>query len=128
MKKNIGVFENETKGTNTQKLYIETRGEQNDTQGKIEVKNIIMKSIEKLQNNEFPINPLKVENGVVIVDNGQLFHSFLASIGTLKAISKAGIVASEWFGILEDEAEAYCCAFLNQLQEELPYKESPKRG
>ena len=52
MKKNIGVFENETKGTNTQKLYRETRGEQNDTQGKIEVKNIIMKSIEKLQNNK----------------------------------------------------------------------------
>lgn len=85
--------------------------------------NFYFQIFEKLQNNEFPINPLKVESGVVTVDNGQLFHRFPASIETLKSISKAGIVATEWFGILEDEAEAYCCAFLNQLQEELPYKE-----
>lgn len=85
--------------------------------------NFYFQIFEKLQNNEFPTNPLKVENGVVIVDNGQLFHRSLASIETFKGISKVGIVATEWFGILESENEAYCCAFLDQLQEELPYKE-----
>ena len=83
--------------------------------------NFYFQIFEKSQNNEFPINPLKVENGVVMVDNGQLFHRFPASIEALKSISKVGVVATEWFGIPEEEGEAYYCTFLNQLQE-LPYK------
>ncbi len=81
---------------------------------------IYLRLFERLKNNEFPINPIPIEDGRVSIDVGHPFHRASASISTLKGISVAGLVASEWYGILESEDEAYFCTFLNKVQEEVP--------
>lgn len=81
------------------------------------------KLFERMKNKEFPVEPIKIEDGKVEIAVGHPFHRANASINTLHGISVAGLVASEWYGILECEGEAYFCTFLDTLQEELPYKE-----
>ena len=81
---------------------------------------IYLRLFEKLQNNEYPVNPILIKDGKVSISVGHPFHRASASISTLYGISVAGLVASEWYGILESEDEAYFCTFLNTLQEELP--------
>ena len=75
---------------------------------------------EKLHNGEIEVNSLNVEDGLVNIKPGEVFHVMPSNFENLKNISVAGLVASEWFGLLESEAEAYFCAFVDQLQEEMP--------
>ena len=81
---------------------------------------IYLRWYERLENNEFPTSLISTEEGKVVINPGHPFHRAIASMSTLQGISIAGLVASEWYGILESEREALFCTFLNLLQEELP--------
>lgn len=63
-----------------------------------------------------PIEPFKFEttNAGYEVPENTVFHRCPARIDTLRGISDCGVMASEWFGRLEEELEGRLCAFLNQ--------------
>ena len=74
----------------------------------------------KLLNNEIPVHQLDIEDGIVNINSGHSFHRLPLRMVSLHNISVGGLLASEWFNILESESEAYLCTFLDTVQDELP--------
>lgn len=68
--------------------------------------------------NQQSINQMKVEDGKVIIEEHALNHRCSSSIDSLKMISMYGVLASEWFGILESEREGCFCAFVSRMKGE----------
>lgn len=67
----------------------------------------------------FPVD----ENGKVIIKPGMINHKCANDFEILNFISKYGVLASEWFGILESEREGCFCTFVSRLKsEDYPYK------
>lgn len=71
---------------------------------------------------EYKVNFLSTIDDEVNISVGQPFHRMQANLQSLRNISISGLVASEWFGILESEDEAYLCTFLDTLQQYIPEK------
>ena len=70
------------------------------------------------------VKPFSVdENGKVIIKAGMVNHRCSTDFDTLRFISEYGVLASEWFGILESEREACFCTFVSRIKNEnYPYK------
>ncbi len=71
-----------------------------------------------------PIQQLETdENGKVILNRGQIFHKIRTPTDDnfdnpiIRSISERGIIASEWFGILESEGEGRFCSFFDTISE-----------
>jgi len=69
---------------------------------------------------EYKVNFLPTGDDKVNISTGQPFHCMAVNLQSLRNISISGLVASEWFGILESENEAYLCTFLDTLHENVP--------
>ena len=76
-----------------------------------------------VQSESDEIKPLDIEDGKVVIKEGQPFHTMPARLASLKNISVGGLLASEWFGILESENEASLCTFLDTIHPEIPEKQ-----
>lgn len=63
---------------------------------------------------EVTINPMEIQNGKVVLRDGQICHRCTASMETLSNISVGGVLASEWFGQQESEREGFLCVFLSK--------------
>jgi len=64
------------------------------------------------------VKPFPVKDGKAEIVAGMSNHRCSNSLDTLKAISEYGIIASEWFGIIESEREAVFCSFIEQVHSE----------
>lgn len=81
----------------------------------------ISKKEKDFEISQFPID----NNGKVLIEPGMLNHSCSGDIEILKNISKYGILASEWFGVLESEREGCFCTFLSRMKnDDYKYKGS----
>lgn len=60
----------------------------------------------------FPIDG----NGKVIIKPGMVNHRCSNELEKLNFISQYGILASEWFGVLESEREACFCSFVSRMK------------
>lgn len=68
---------------------------------------------------DFPID----DNGKAIITSGMVNHRCSCEFDILRNISKYGVLASEWFGILESENEGRFCVFVSKMKnEDYPYK------
>lgn len=68
---------------------------------------------------QFPMN----DDGKVIIKPGMLNHRCANDFEILRHISKHGVLASEWFGILESEREGRFCTFISRMKgKDYPYK------
>lgn len=65
-----------------------------------------------------PIKPMNLKDGLVEIKGGMLNHQCTNNIELLESIAKEGILASEWFGIMESEMEGTFCAFLSRMNTE----------
>lgn len=76
-------------------------------------KNISSRS-EDFSINEFPIT----NDGKVDIKPGMVNHGCSGNLEALANISKYGVLASEWFGILESECEGRFCVFVSRTKNE----------
>lgn len=90
----------------------------------IEQKRMIVKKLEKMymdsveESKETEVQLFPQKNGKVEIVPGMLNHRCSNSLDSLKAISQYGILASEWFGIVESEREAVFCSFVDRIHSE----------
>lgn len=72
------------------------------------------------------ISPLEIdENNEVIIKRGMINHRCSSNMESLRSLANYGILASEWFGYLESEAEGRFCAFVSRMKgDEYPIKGS----
>ena len=68
--------------------------------------------------NDNSVKPLNVIDGKVVLDDSLYFHKTRADYKKLKSMSVSGVIASEWFGILEAELEGRFCTFLDKVLSE----------
>ena len=70
------------------------------------------------QSKEKTIAPFPQENGKAVIKPGMINHRCSNSLEVLRTISEYGILASEWFGIVESEREGVFCAFVDRVHSE----------
>lgn len=75
----------------------------------------LYKSLEN-KKDMYLVNEFPVRDGKVIIKPGMINHRCSNDLDVLGYISKYGVLASEWFGILESEREACFCAFVSRLK------------
>lgn len=68
--------------------------------------------------NDNSVKPLNVVDGKVVLDDSLYFHRAISDYKILKSMSVSGVIASEWFGVLEAELEGRFCTFLNKVLSE----------
>lgn len=68
---------------------------------------------EEARLNQKIVKPMQVSDDKVVIKPGTPFHLCVPKLEVLKNISNGGVLASEWFGILESEQEGIFCTFLN---------------
>ena len=73
---------------------------------------------------DMDINPMKIEDDKVVVEEGVLYHVCPPKMSSLEGISLGGLLCSEWFGVLENEGEARFCAFLSEKNDKFDKNES----
>ncbi len=91
---------------------------------------VIVKKLENLylnikkQAQEQAVNSLPIdENGNVIIEMHAINHKCSNSLEILRSISNYGLLASEWFGVLESEREGCFCTFISRMKgENYPYR------
>lgn len=73
---------------------------------------------DKLENN--PATPMAIVDGKVTIPEHAVFHRIAkdANIENVKALSIGGIIASEWFDVLESEQEGRFCSFFTCIPNE----------
>ena len=116
--KNLGVVDNCSFGLISEHFDL-------SDEGKVSLnfwENFYFNLFNLLQLPENKVNFLDIEEDHVNIYPGQPFHSMVADPQALRNISICGLVASEWFGQLESEGEAYCCTFLNTFPEKIEKK------
>lgn len=88
----------------------------------IALENLYYSLYEKSKESE--ITPMMIdETNHVIIKSSMVNHRCHSDINTLKTISEFGVLASEWFGILEDEREGCFCTFVSRMKkEDYPFK------
>ena len=63
------------------------------------------------------------EGNKVVINPGMLNHRCSGDLDSLRNISKYGVLASEWFGVLESEMEGRFCVFISRMKgDNYPYK------
>lgn len=63
------------------------------------------------------VNPMKKdEDNKIVIEKGLVNHRCSSNISNLRTISNYGVLASEWFGILESENEGCFCAFVSRMK------------
>ena len=82
----------------------------------------ILKKIEELYLKVYALSfndenamSLPIVDGRVDIPEGTYFHVTKPSLNQMKNIGLAGLIASEWFGIIESEREGIFCTFLNTV-------------
>ena len=72
---------------------------------------------------ETEINPIEIDNdNRVVVKPYMAFHRSNSDLNTLRMISEKGILATEWFGLLESEREGCFCTFISRIKRvDYPY-------
>ncbi len=76
----------------------------------------------KAKNSEVAIMDID-ENNQVIIKPYMVNHRCSPDLNCLKTISQYGVLASEWFGILESEREGCFCTFVSRIKNnEYKYK------
>lgn len=77
---------------------------------------------EKAKDSE--VIPMSIdENNQVIIKPYMVNHRCSSDLNNLKLISEYGVLASEWFGLLESEREGCFCTFVSRMKkEEYPFK------
>ena len=74
---------------------------------------------------EFPCKSMLLDtNGLVDIKPNLINHRCSSELDALKNISLYGVLASEWFGILESEREGCFCVFVTRMKN----KSYPYRG
>lgn len=73
----------------------------------------------QILNDDSHVSSMEIKDGKVLITDGKIYHQLGGSIdiSKLKSISEIGIVATEWFGILESEQEGFFCTFLNEVKQ-----------
>ena len=72
------------------------------------------------------ITMLQTSEGRVVIPDKTPIH--VTAISQLDGISRGGILASEWFGEFESEAEGRFCCFFSRINGENPELRGPTRG
>lgn len=84
----------------------------------------VVKKLEQLylalmeQSKKTEVRPFPQENGRAIIQPGIINHRCSNSLDALSAISQYGILASEWFGVIESEREGVFCSFVDRIHNE----------
>lgn len=78
------------------------------------LQNLYYSSCDKVS--EMKINSFPIEENKVIIKPMMINHRCRDDIEMLEGISKYGIIASEWFGILESEQEGRFCTFVDRIK------------
>lgn len=84
----------------------------------------IVKRLEQLylklieESKKTDITPFPEKEGKVLIKEGMINHRCSNSLESLEAISRYGILASEWFGQIESEQEGVFCAFVDRIHDE----------
>ena len=72
---------------------------------------------EKAKDSE--VTPMSIdENNQVIIKPYMVNHRCSSDLNNLKLISEYGVLASEWFGLLESEREGCFCVFVSRMKGE----------
>ena len=72
---------------------------------------------ERARNSE--VKPMSIdENNQVIIKPYMVNHSCAPDFENLKSISQYGVLASEWFGLLESEREGCFCTFVSRMKDD----------
>lgn len=87
------------------------------------IEQLYLKFLEESRNTDVKLFPQK--DGQVNLMPGMLVHKCSINMDSLKGIAKYGILASEWFGYLESEAEGRFCSFISRIHDE---DNSKKKG
>lgn len=122
--KNIGRTEN-SKASRLSDQVSESTPEEFKT-AVYQLENRYCSLYEKAESSE--VHPLPVDDdGNVIINPGQLYHNVASSvpIDFFGSVSSLGLLATEWFGILESEGEARFCTFLAETLEDDESLETP---
>lgn len=70
---------------------------------------------EKARNIE--VTPMSIdENNQVIIKPYMVNHRCSSDLNSLRLISQYGVLASEWFGLLESEREGCFCTFISRMK------------
>lgn len=77
---------------------------------------LFLRIMEESQKTE--IKPFSQKDGKVIIQPGMINHRCSNSIDALRTISQFGILASEWFGVIESEREGVFCSFVDRIHDE----------
>ena len=70
------------------------------------------------KNNDYEISYFPTKDGKAIIFPFMINHKCSSSIDALTNISKYGVLASEWFGILESEEEGRFCSFISRMKKD----------
>ena len=62
------------------------------------------------------VNMMPIEDGKVVIKPMMVNHRCRGDIDIVSEISKRGLLASEWFGVLESEGEGRFCTFLDRIK------------
>lgn len=76
------------------------------------------KYVDDIFSRETKVKPMKVhKDGKVKIEDGMVAHrAFASDLKKMMSFSKAGILASEWFGQLESEHEGRFCTFVTKVK------------
>lgn len=84
----------------------------------------VVKKLEELylkyqeDSKNYDVKPFPQSDGKVEIKPGMINHRCSNSLESLRALSKYGILASEWFGQIESEREGVFCAFVDRIHSE----------
>ena len=110
---NLGFVEGEFKGLSKHELV-------NNSQLKSKVRmleRLYYNLYERARNSE--VKPMSIdENNQVIIKPYMVNHRCSSDLNNLKLISEYGVLASEWFGLLESEREGCFCTFVSRMKDD----------
>ena len=110
---NLGFVEGEFRGLSKHELV-------NNSQLKSKVRmleRLYYNLYERARNSE--VTPMSIdENNQVIIKPYMVNHSCASDFENLKSISQYGVLASEWFGLLESEREGCFCTFVSRMKDD----------
>ena len=117
---NLGEFEGEFNGLTKQDLI-----DNSSLKNKIRMLERLYYSLyRKARDSE--VVPMTIdEDNRVIIKPYMVNHSCSSDLNNLKSIAQYGVLASEWFGVLESEREACFCTFVSRMKtDDYPFKGS----
>ena len=110
---NLGFVEGEFKGLSKHELV-----DNSQLKSKVRMlERLYYNLYERARNSE--VKPMSIdENNQVIIKPYMVNHSCAPDFENLKSISQYGVLASEWFGLLESEREGCFCTFVSRMKDD----------